>query len=142
MAMCGPGGLSWAGKSGVGGLRRRGPVMRECGPVRPCPACCAKDSMKPPAALHALIDDGVIDEVLRPLKSGKEAAVYVVRSGGEVRCAKRSEEHTSELRSLMRLSYAVFCLKKKNGSNDRLTIMCHKIPHIRIHRKQCVHVNW
>src|SRR3546814_17503296 len=62
--------------------------MRECGPVRPCPACCAKDSMKPPAALHALIDDGVIDEVLRPLKSGKEAAVYVVRSGGEVRCAK------------------------------------------------------
>src|SRR3546814_10348886 len=61
--------------------------MRECGPVRPCPACCAKDSMKPPGALHALIDDGVIDEVLRPLKSGKEAAVYVVRSGGEVRCA-------------------------------------------------------
>src|SRR3546814_3984902 len=44
--------------------------------------------MKPPAALHVLIDDGVIDEVLRPLKSGKEAAVYVVRSGGEVRCAK------------------------------------------------------
>src|SRR3546814_12390550 len=62
--------------------------MRECGPVRPCPACCAKDSMKPPAALHVLIDDGVIDEVLRPLKSGKEAAVSVVRSGGEVRCAK------------------------------------------------------
>src|SRR3546814_4560445 len=28
--------------------------------------------------------------------------------------AKRSEEHTSELQSLMRLSYAVFCLKKKN----------------------------
>src|SRR3546814_2806009 len=28
-------------------------------------------------------------------------------------CAKRSEEHTSELQSLMRISYAVFCLKKK-----------------------------
>src|SRR3546814_2394632 len=28
--------------------------------------------------------------------------------------AKRSEEHTSELQSLMRISYAVFCLKKKN----------------------------
>jgi len=38
--------------------------------------------------LQALIDDGVIDEVLRPLKSGKEAAVYVVRSGDDVRCAK------------------------------------------------------
>jgi RIO kinase 1 len=44
--------------------------------------------MIPPAGLQALIDDGVIDEVLRPLKSGKEAAVYVVRSGNEVRCAK------------------------------------------------------
>src|SRR3546814_3534436 len=29
------------------------------------------------------------------------------------RCARRSEEHTSELQSLMRISYAVFCLKKK-----------------------------
>ena len=44
--------------------------------------------MKTPPALQALIDDGVIDEVLRPLKSGKEAAVYVVRSGEDVRCAK------------------------------------------------------
>src|SRR3546814_4088534 len=30
---------------------------------------------------------------------------------------RRSEEHTSELQSLMRISYAVFCLKKKNKSN-------------------------
>src|SRR3546814_9758784 len=30
---------------------------------------------------------------------------------------KRSEEHTSELQSLMRISYAVFCLKKKNNQN-------------------------
>src|SRR3546814_3657634 len=30
----------------------------------------------------------------------------------------RSEEHTSELQSLMRISYAVFCLKKKNGDKD------------------------
>lgn len=44
--------------------------------------------MKTPSGLQALIDDGVIDEVLRPLKSGKEASVYVVRSGDEVRCAK------------------------------------------------------
>jgi len=44
--------------------------------------------VKTPQQLQALIDDGVIEEVLRPLKSGKEAAVYVVRSGGEVRCAK------------------------------------------------------
>ncbi len=44
--------------------------------------------MKTPAGLQALIDDGVIDAVLRPLKSGKEAAVYVVRAGADVRCAK------------------------------------------------------
>src|SRR3546814_9993277 len=31
----------------------------------------------------------------------------------------RSEEHTSELQSLMRISYAVFCLKKKNKKNNR-----------------------
>ena len=44
--------------------------------------------MKTPKSLQALIDDGVIDEVMRPLKSGKEASVYVVRSGDEIRCAK------------------------------------------------------
>jgi RIO kinase 1 len=44
--------------------------------------------VKTPQGLQALIDDGVIDDVLRPLKSGKEAAVYVVRSGGDIRCAK------------------------------------------------------
>src|SRR3546814_10309608 len=31
---------------------------------------------------------------------------------------QRSEEHTSELQSLVRISYAVFCLKKKNTSNE------------------------
>lgn len=44
--------------------------------------------MRTPAGLQALIDDGVIDAVLRPLKSGKEAAVYVVQRGDEVLCAK------------------------------------------------------
>ncbi len=44
--------------------------------------------MRTPAGLQPLIDDGVIDEVIRPLKSGKEASVYVVRCGDEVRCAK------------------------------------------------------
>ena len=44
--------------------------------------------MKAPQALQALLDDGVIDEVLRPLKSGKEASVWMVRAGSEVRCAK------------------------------------------------------
>jgi RIO kinase 1 len=44
--------------------------------------------MKTPSALQPLIDDGVIDEVIRSLKSGKEATVYLVRSGAHTRCAK------------------------------------------------------
>src|SRR3546814_8218665 len=37
------------------------------------------------------------------------------------RRGSRSEEHTSELQSLMRISYAVFCLKKKKTNNERYT---------------------
>jgi RIO kinase 1 len=44
--------------------------------------------VKTPAGLQSLIDDGVIDAVVRPLKSGKEASVYVVRVGDDIRCAK------------------------------------------------------
>src|SRR3546814_4436357 len=39
----------------------------------------------------------------------------------------RSEEHTSELQSLMRISYAVFCLKKKKNKINNTTINHHKI---------------
>src|SRR3546814_3082458 len=42
------------------------------------------------------------------------AAMAVERLGRPLSAAERSEEHTSELQSLMRISYAVFCLKKKN----------------------------
>ncbi len=48
--------------------------------------------MKIPAALQPLIDDGIIDEVLYALLSGKEASVYAVRCRGEIRCAKVYKE--------------------------------------------------
>lgn len=48
--------------------------------------------MKIPARLKPLAEDGLIDEVLRPLKSGKEADVFVVRCGAELRCAKVFKE--------------------------------------------------
>ena len=48
--------------------------------------------MKTPKSLEALVRDGLVDKVMRPLKSGKEAAVYVVLSEGEVRCAKVYKE--------------------------------------------------
>lgn len=59
--------------------------------------------MKTPKRLEPLIEDGLIDDVVRPLMSGKEAAVFVVRCGAELRCAKvykeakkRSFRHASE----------------------------------------------
>src|SRR3546814_1768371 len=48
----------------------------------------------------------------RPRRDHREAV-------GELRHRARSEEHTSELQSLMRISYAVFCWKKKNTTKQR-----------------------
>ena len=50
--------------------------------------------MKIPDRIKPLIEDGIIDDVLRQLKSGKEAAVYLVRCGSHVRCAKVYKEAT------------------------------------------------
>ncbi len=44
--------------------------------------------MKTPKRLEALVHEGLIDEVVRQLMSGKEATVYVVRCGDDMRCAK------------------------------------------------------
>ncbi|KAF0814414.1 hypothetical protein IGB42_01315 [Andreprevotia sp. IGB-42] len=44
--------------------------------------------MKTPKRIEPLVEDGLVDEVLRQLMSGKEATVYVVRCGEEIRCAK------------------------------------------------------
>ena len=50
--------------------------------------------MKPPKRLQSLIEEGLIDTVVLQLMSGKEAMVYVVRCGGETRCAKVYKEAT------------------------------------------------
>src|SRR3546814_2000389 len=44
----------------------------------------------------------------------------VSQGGSDLRTTLRSGEHTSELQSLMRISYAVFCLKKKTKNNHKL----------------------
>src|SRR3546814_10210129 len=60
-------------------------------------------------AIEKTVDHGVIEQ-------------HVVRRGNEQRITCfRSEEHTSELQSLMRISYAVFCLKKKKNTNTTIT---------------------
>ena len=48
--------------------------------------------MKTPQRLAPLLEDGLIDDVVRQLMSGKEATVYVVRCGDDVRCAKVYKE--------------------------------------------------
>ncbi len=48
--------------------------------------------MKIPKRLEPLLEDGLIDDVIRQLMSGKEAMVFVVRCGDEVRCAKVYKE--------------------------------------------------
>src|SRR3546814_4753409 len=51
----------------------------------------------------------------------KDLQEYVIRgAAGRL----RSEEHTSELQSLMRISYAVFCLKKKKKQTHRMSNLC------------------
>ena len=48
--------------------------------------------MKFPKRIQPLIDDGLVDEVISQLMSGKEATIYVVRCGAEIRCAKVYKE--------------------------------------------------
>src|SRR3546814_3390670 len=48
------------------------------------------------------------------LNEGKSLGELAELVGSNASTVSRSEEHTSELQSLMRISYAVFCLKKKN----------------------------
>jgi RIO kinase 1 len=48
--------------------------------------------MKTPKRIQPLVEDGLVDEVISRLMSGKEADVYIVRSGTEIRCAKVYKE--------------------------------------------------
>src|SRR3546814_5027852 len=64
----------------------------------------------------------------RRVTGGRRRCLSLCRSGCRQRknpplpCRRlRSEEHTSELQSLMRISYAVFCLKKKNNNQNTKT---------------------
>src|SRR3546814_1685874 len=64
-----------------------------------------------------------VQDVNKLLKQHKDAnrimkRVQKMGKKGMLRGGLRSEEHTSELQSLMRISYAVFCLKKKNKKRD------------------------
>src|SRR3546814_7616200 len=61
----------------------------------------------------SLRQSGLAESRLPPLSEGEDRASWECLVPAIAR--RRSEEHTSELQSLMRISYAVFCLKKKNN---------------------------
>src|SRR3546814_4465533 len=59
-------------------------------------------------AAEAIEDPDLLRQLIRDVRGGNDKGVYKILAS-----KRRSEEHTSELQSLMRISYAVFCLKKK-----------------------------
>src|SRR3546814_2367333 len=79
----------------------------------------------------------VADRRLLPSRAARLSIVALI-----VSARSRSEEHTSELQSLMRISYAVFCLKKKTQQLNKKTISIYKTltkKHSRKHRRECIH---
>src|SRR3546814_4482204 len=67
---------------------------------------------------------------LRRIRRWRECRYRPLSASRNPRWSSRSEEHTSELQSLMRISYAVCCLKKKNDEIDNVFTMFHiEIPH-------------
>src|SRR3546814_6405304 len=77
------------------------------------------------------VDDGGNGEVVEVLAANEESArdAEAALKGTRAR-VHRSEEHTSELQSLMRISYAVFCLKKKNSSSiSQISSLCLPFHH-------------
>src|SRR3546814_7800202 len=71
---------------------------------------------------HQLGKGAEVKDDARAIERLQERLVLAVEADasiGTVLENRRSEEHTSELQSLMRISYAVFCLKKKNNKPQR-----------------------
>src|SRR3546814_5709593 len=59
-----------------------------------------------------------LQDVAENMSCDPSAKLFDDKNHGFGRMKARSEEHTSELQSLMRISYAVFCLKKKNNNTE------------------------
>src|SRR3546814_1373217 len=93
----------------------------DAGPLRTNPGL--RDGNSPDRGLRGRRLKGLV--VLQNFKTGqaewKGGPVYDPETGkGAAKETLRSEEHTSELQSLMRISYAVFCLKKKNKNKTNI----------------------
>src|SRR3546814_7602655 len=87
----------------------------------------------PPVSPPASTPLDMLSKACDSMTASNSRAAFIARSGDCDACCvrewvipsravvARSEEHTSELQSLMRISYAVFCLKKKKNANLRIS---------------------
>src|SRR3546814_8049296 len=63
-------------------------------------------------------------------RTSANASEWILRKFAPAVSKTRSEEHTSELQSLMRISYAVFCLKKKSKRDNNMSVQIQDIEHL------------
>src|SRR3546814_4165140 len=110
-------------RSGICNRFRLWPVPRE--------RCLAATA---PAELSCSFPVAQVTNGKAPLRWVMAIMIGSRRPLPSMRPSQRSEEHTSELQSLMRTSYAVFCLKKKNTRNASST----RLPQL-THTKQHLH---
>src|SRR3546814_9498114 len=97
--------------------------------IRRPPRSTRTDTLFPYTTLFRSAAEMTFSKPRRPMRALCHPVRPVSRRGGLLmgqsrfrEKAGRSEEHTSELQSLMRISYAVFCLKKKKKHNTKKTI--------------------
>src|SRR3546814_4599844 len=99
-----------------------------CSSDLPCPCIAGQPQLLPGACDMIGIEIGTFDQhvggavdharILAAHDAADIVRLHVVGNHGHARV--RSEEHTSELQSLMRISYAVFCLKKKKNAHSTM----------------------
>src|SRR3546814_6815296 len=95
-------------------------IRPEADSARPSVARRARGVERDRRGAGDLADAGAGVHVQRdPALEHQVAFHHRIGSDHDARLAVRSEEHTSELQSLMRISYAVFCLKKKNQQHAK-----------------------
>src|SRR3546814_1523266 len=106
---------------------RRPPRSTRTDTLFPYTTLFRSDLVEPaPLGNANIIGDAMAQRIAR--ERGHELVARIETLGGALRGVEteaadlpRSEEHTSELQSLMRISYAVFCLKKKNKHKQTTT---------------------
>src|SRR3546814_9925149 len=98
--------------------------------IRRPPRSTRTDTLFPYTTLFRSGIDHELAERRRSHDEVRQQARRGVNDGRWRAGTERSEEHTSELQSLMRISYAVFCLKKKNDSTQYINQTYHEHTHL------------